>query len=149
MLAKSLLVPIIAYGCEICCCVKAITKIRLNVAFNNIIRYVYALKRYDHVSAYAKNILGCSLDQYLKFCTIKCLHRIITSKQPSYLFNKLIFAQSNRSLTLVLPRYYYLCTERQFFVYAIRIWNALPLSIRRSCFANSFDHTLFRHMAAN
>lgn len=149
MLAKSLLVPLITYCCEIFCCNSALINRKLQVSFNNITRYVYGLKRFDHVSAYAKNILGCSLDKYLDFCAIKYLHKILTTKQPHYLYLKLRFSQSHRSLSLILPRVTYQVSQRQFFVHAIRLWNALPLNVRRLYNANNFGDILFRYIAGN
>lgn len=147
MLVRALLTPIFTYACEIFCCSSAFIRRKLNVAFNNITRYVYGLRRFDHVSEYTKNILGCTLDKYLEYCTIKYLHKIITSKQPPYLFEKLKISRSTRSLSLIQPRVSYQNSERQFFVHAIRLWNALPLRVRRLYNANNFGETLFRFLA--
>lgn len=149
MLVRSLLIPTITYGCEIFHCYNANTKRKLNVAFNNVTRYVYGLRRYDHVSTYAKNILGCTLDIYLDFCTLKFLHKIIISKQPKYLFEKINFSQSNRSISLIPPRVSYQVSERQFFVNAIRLWNSLPLRIKRLYNRNNFCDILFQHLSGN
>ena len=130
LLAKTLLLPIILYGCEIFCNLDSSTSRKLNVAYNNIARYIYNLRRFDHVSSFAVRISGCSLDNLLNFRSLSYLHEIIQTKQPDYLHGKLNFPHSTRSFTFIIPRYNYLITERQFFVHVIRLWNSLPIAMR-------------------
>lgn len=147
LLAKTLLLPIMLYGCEIFCNLDSATNRKLNVAYNNIARYVYNLRRYDHVSSFAVRISGCSLDNLLNFRSLSYLHEIIQTKQPDYLHGKLNFPHSTRSFALILPRYNFLITERQFFVHVIRLWNSLPISMRSVRSTRRFKCLLFNYLA--
>lgn len=148
MLVKSLILPIITYGCQIFIGYNAEFRRKLTIAFNNVVRYVFDLRRYDHISPFVKKVLGCTLHSYLTYRTLMFLHLTMTTKQPTYLSNKLRFSRSARSLILIQPRYTCLISERQFFVSAVRLWNSLPLSVRRLYVSNTFGDVLFGHFAA-
>lgn len=147
MLAKTLILPHITYGFQIFCSPSAVMKRKLLVVFNNLIRYVFLLRRYDHVSPFRNKILGCTLEAYLDYLVIIYLHKIIISKQPPYLHEKIHFFRSSRSPSILQPDFSCLTTERQFFTHAVRLWNALPLSIRRLHNNDRFDEYLFLYLA--
>ena len=65
MLAKTLLIPIITFGCEIFSNCDCEDRRRLNVAYNSIARYVFGLKRYDHISSFAYHYMDSLLKAYL------------------------------------------------------------------------------------
>lgn len=130
ILARSLVIPVLVYGCEIFLNCDAVSKRKLRVAFNSTIRYIYGLRRYDHVSHLSKILLDMSFDCYIKFRTLILLFDILKTHQPPYLYSKLQFPASNRSTCLILPRFTCLTSERQFFISAIRLWNSLPNYLR-------------------
>lgn len=140
MLAKTLVVPILTYGCEIYCRCDAESRRKLNVAFNNTVRYIYGLKRYDHITNFTGSIYNMPFDSLLQYRTIMLLYNIIATHQPNYLYERLQFSLSNRSNKINTPRFCCLTSERQFFVNAIRLWNSLPRHMRRignqGCFQN-------------
>lgn len=146
-IAKSIIMPILFYGCEIFCSLNYETKRNLTVAFNNVVRYIYNLKRYDHISNFSKNILGCSLHTYIKYCALKTFNNILKTKEPRYLYDKIEFPVSNRSFIIVQPRFTCSTSERQFFVYVIKQWNSLPLDIRKLRGTTHFETVLFRYLA--
>jgi hypothetical protein len=39
---------------------------RLELPFNACTRYVYGLRRFDHISDFSREILGCILFEYLE-----------------------------------------------------------------------------------
>lgn len=148
-LAKTLIIPLITYGCQIFCSHSSESRRNLTVAFNNVVRYVYNLKRFDHVSSYTKGILGCTLYAYINYHTLKALNNIITRKEPSNLYDKITFSNSSRSFIFIQPRFTCILSERQFFVYAVRQWNSLPLDIRKLRGTQLFQRVLFRYLAEN
>lgn len=131
LLAKTLILPILSYGCEIFRNCDASSKRKLNVAFNNTVRYVFNLRRFDRVSNYSKLILNMPFDHLLAYRALVLLSNVIETRQPSYLFDKLRFGSSSRSHQLIYPRFTCLTSERQFLVSSIRLWNSLPGQIRR------------------
>lgn len=146
-LMKTMLVPIITYTDVIYCKLDSVSKNKLQVAFNGMIRYVYGLRRYDHVSAYQNSILGCSLTQYLDARNCIFLHKIIYSKSPRYLYEKLQFTQSARIFNFIIQPFNYTNSSSLFFTYAIRLWNSLPEHIKRASGASQFRIAIFKYFS--
>jgi hypothetical protein len=49
-----------------------------SLAFNCCIRYLYCLKRFDHISPFARGILGCTLEEYYQYrlvCSVSIIDR--------------------------------------------------------------------------
>lgn len=147
LLAKTYLVPGLIYGCELFANSDSESKRKLNVLFNNIIRYVYGLRKHDHISSYAKSLFGVTFENLLKIRVLILLHKIIFTRTPSYLYNNLRFARSNRGQKLIIPRHRTLISEWQFFVYAVRLWNTLPHTQQTNSNALLFKNFLFEFFA--
>ena len=146
MIAKTYLVPTLLYGIEVFgnCDYESYQK--LAVAFNNIARYVFAKRRSDHISSYADQIFGMPLKNYIQFKTLLFLHKILRTKEPSYLFDKILFAQSTRVNNIVPRRFFIQNSERQFFIFTVRLWNNLTNDLKRissvQLFKNKLKETL-------
>lgn len=145
MLVKSLIMPVCLYGCEIYSGVDALSFRKLEVAFNCCIRYVFNMKRFDHISEFKNSILGCSLKSYLDYRSLIFLHNIICSKKPEYLYEKINFCRSKRTHSLIPTRATCYLSTRQFFVSTVSKWNELPLSVRRQSDSKGFRKVLFRY----
>ena len=139
LLAKTYLIPTLLYSCEIFANCDTISNRKINVAYNNIARYVFNIKHFDHISIYSKEMLGMSLNNFLNFRPITLIHKIISNKEPTYLYHKLTFTKSNRINQIIHKKYKYLLSERQFIPFATRIWNSLPKNIR-----NIGNHVQFK-----
>lgn len=131
LLAKVYILPGLLYGCELFASCDSASKRKLNVIFNNVIRYVYGLKRYDHVT------------QFWSLLSLLFLHKIIYSRKPFYLFEKLSFNRSNRGKLIIPPQRRSLVSEWQFFIHAVRLWNTLPHNIQLLSNAISFKKNIF------
>ena len=131
MIAKTYLFPSLFYGVEVFFDCDSETKQKLKVAFNDVARYVFAIKRGEHITTSAKSIFGMTLDRYMKYRTLILLHKIINTKQPPYLYDKLEFNQSSRVNNIKSKRFIYRNSEKQFYISAVRLWNELPLSLKR------------------
>lgn len=96
LLAKTYLMPILLYGCELfaSCDTRSIRK--LNVIFNNIVRYVYGLKRFRSVSHVSPQLYGISFDNLLKTRVLIFLHKIIYTNEPEHLHERLRFSRYSR-----------------------------------------------------
>ena len=75
---------------------------RLNVLFNSCTRYVFGLRRYDHLSEFRTNILGCDFNTFLKYRYLLFLFKILRSKSPSYLYGIIRPGQSSRAQNLIV-----------------------------------------------
>lgn len=143
LLAKSYLMPSLLYGCEMFSCCDSASRRRLNVIFNNICRYVYGIRKYDHISAHSTLLYGVSLDNLLKIRTLLLLHKIVYTESPPYLFDRLVFARSNRGKMIIPIRHRTLISDWQFFIHALRLWNTLPHSIQTTSNATHFGKLAF------
>lgn len=144
-LVQSLIMPIIGYSEVVYSCLDSASFHKLQVAYNDAIRYIFKLRRFDHVSVYSKNFLGCTLQQYMNIRNCIFLHKIITSHSPPYLFAKLNFSRSRRTFNINTHHYNYLNSKRLFFVHAIRLWNELPLHIKGILNAKNFKIALLNY----
>lgn len=147
LLAKTYLVPTLLYGCELFANSDASSTQKLNIVYNNIARYIFNKKRKDHISEFSKKIFGMSFDNYLKYRSLILLQKIISTKQPLYLYNRLTFLKSNRSNKLLQLRHSSLMSERQYFIHSIRLWNALPSYLHYIISAEQFKNKLLIHFS--
>lgn len=146
MLIKTLLFPIIFYAYPVFCDLDSYSFRKLNVAINRTVRYAYNIGRREHISGYVKAFLGMELQKYLQYKTLTFLFTLKENKVPEYLFQRLQYTSSSeRSRSFVTPISNYTVTQKQFFVYSIRLWNSLPLYIRRSSNIRDFEKKLKQH----
>ena len=84
-------------GCEIFAYCNSTSKSRLNVAIiTRFLDYVYGIKRYDDgISQHSKSLYGVELMDLLKIEALILLHKVIYTREPFYLFNRIQFARSN------------------------------------------------------
>lgn len=141
-LVKALLIPHFTFCSTVYSQLDSECNRKLNTAFNDCVRYIYNLRRHDHVSAYKNSILGCSLNNYLDYRGLLFLNNLINTKNPSYLHNHLRFSLSSRLGKLIIPRAHYLVGQRSFFKFISNLWNSLPVGIRRLNRSHNFKHDL-------
>lgn len=149
LLAKTYIMPSLLYGCELFACCDSISRTKLNRLFNNICRYVYRLRKYDHISSYTGRLYGVSLDNLFKIRALVLLHKIIYLKLPPYLFFRINFNRSNRGRLLIPFRYRTLASEWQFYIYSIRLWNSLPHLFQITSNATKFQNLLTHFFSQN
>lgn len=130
MLAKTMLFPQLLYGCEIFANCGWESAHKLNVLYNNIVRFIFNKKPFESVSVYEQSVFGITLPKLLKVRSLILLHKTILSKEPYYLYKKIRFMRSKRGRRIIPHRHFYLFSERQFFIYAVRAWNSLPLDVQ-------------------
>ena len=147
-LAKAYLIPTLLYGCELFVNPDQATFQRLQKLFNNIARYVYNRKKYDHISQYATQMFDMTLRQLLDFRALILMQKIVTEKRPQYLYERLSFSQSRRLNTIKQFKFKYSFSEHHFYIHTIRLWNSLPISIRTINSALRFRSELKKHMTA-
>lgn len=102
----------------------------LQVCFNTCLRFVYGLRRRDSVSHLSKNLIGGTLLNLYDCRLVTMVYRIITTRVPGYLYSDLRFSRSLRNRNLMVPSHESVFMARSFAVRSVRIWNALPISVR-------------------
>jgi len=126
LLAKTYFIPKLLFGCELFANMDSDCRQKMNVVFNNIARYVFSKKRFESISSFSKKLCDISFDSLLHLRSLVQIHKIIYTKEPAYLYDKLRFLRSERSKSIAQYRYNNLLSERHFFVHAVRLWNSLP-----------------------
>lgn len=130
LLAKTYLLPTLLYSAELFTGCNSKDLKKLNTTFNNITRYIFGLSRFDHVSQFSNRILGVSLEKYLKFRNLVFLQKIIVTKEPKYLYNRLTFSTSQRNNNIKTFKYRDTASSNQFFILTIYLWNHLPHNLQ-------------------
>ena len=133
------------YACELFANCDSVSKNKLNVLYNNIARYIFNRKRFSSISDYSKRIFEIKFDDLLKLRTLTLLHKIIYKKQPDYLYDRLRFTRSVRNNKIVPIKHSSLISERQFFLFATRLWNSLPSNLTFINSAVLFKNQLLKH----
>jgi Reverse transcriptase (RNA-dependent DNA polymerase) len=123
-------------------------KNRLNRCYNSCARYVYNIRSAERISVAAKNITGRTLYQLHESRICSLFHKIISQREPGYLFDKLRFGRSQRTGILIPPRHYHTDYGNSFFVGGAGMWNSLPLEVRSSSSAEVFKRSYLSHTLA-
>lgn len=148
LLAKTYMIPKLLYACELFSSCNTVMLNKLNVAFNNIVRYVFGIRGRDHISQFAKQLYGVSFENLLKIKTLLSLHKIVYTGTPVYLFEFIRFSRSTRGNRLIQLRHNRQLSDYFFFINAIRLWNNLPLNIQTITNDRQFKMALFNHFRA-
>lgn len=146
-LVIQLILPVITYSEVVYSKLDSSSMLKLQLAFNYATRYVYGLRKFDQLSSFRNAILGCNLTAYLNARNCMYLHKIIYAKTPGYLYAKVQFCMSRRSLVLIVPRHSSLISSRLFFINAIRLWNALPRRIREIIRRGPFRQSILSYFS--
>lgn len=141
-LFKTLIYPHFLYGDFILSNASVASIDRLRVALNACVRYVYNLSRYDSVTTYQSNLLGCPFSQFIKFRSSVTLFRIIHSQKPNYLFTKLIPFRNQRTKNFIIPNHTSSYYNQSLFARGISTWNFLPANVKNSTNIPNFKREL-------
>lgn len=148
LLVKSLIMPYFAYCDTVVSDMTVELANKLQRAQNYCIRFIFCLKRDDHVSPYYKQLFLLKLYEFRSFHILTMLHAVLQTRVPTYLANKFVFAsdistKSTRkgSTMLIIPKHRTVMYNKSFTVMACRLWNSLPDSLKaidsRAQFAKS------------
>jgi retron-type reverse transcriptase len=148
-LVRSLVIPIFLYSDVVY--FPSLTNVafrRLELAFNACIRYIFNLRRFDHISELEGEILGCGLFTYLEIRLAVFIHRISLYSAPPYLSAYLRFGPSPRHRLFVMPTPVPRTSLRgDSTVYrGLRLWNFLPPAAKQCRSIESFKREAGRFL---
>lgn len=147
-LAQALLMSQVLYGLEVVSCTIGTNFTRLKRIVNNIVRFVYNVRRWDHISDYVQRFLGCSFEDFVKYRSLILFHKVIKSGKPLALCEQFVFSRSTRNPHVFIPRIVRGMFERSYVVRVARCWNRLPYELRIfSHTSNVFRLKLLRHFS--
>lgn len=154
MLVTSLLLPIIDYA-DICYTdISEELLNKLDRLLNLCIRYMYGLKKYDHVSHYRKELEWLNIRSRRSVHLLSFLYNILFNPMaPSYLKTRFQFLcdshncplRSTHNNQLKIPAHATSRYSNSYTISAARQWNMLPLSIRQAPSIHIFKNLLNKH----
>lgn len=153
-LVNTLLLPIIDYA-DICYLDLSEGHLnKLDRLLNACIRFIFCLRKYDHVSEYRLKLKWLKIRERKKVRILGLLYSILNNPySPSYLRNSISFLsdlnnldlRSSNNLLLDIPLHSTSFVEKSWCVVAPRLWNELPLSIRQSPSKEVFKRRVREH----
>lgn len=120
---------------------------KLQLLFNACVRYIFKLRKFDHVSNFSKTVLNCDLQVYYKIRVLTLFYKIISTRSPNYLYEKLTFSQSTRNQNLIVPLNKSHNFNSSFFVKGAVLWNQLPCEFKEIGSAKKFKLNCFEYFS--
>ncbi|CAH2099536.1 unnamed protein product [Euphydryas editha] len=153
-LAQSLLLPILDYADTCYLDLKEEQLNKLERLQNLCIRFIFGLRKYDHVSDFRTQLKWLPIRLRRNTHILCLLYRVLFHLDtPLYLKNRFEFLcdtherslRSSSTLTLKTPSHTTSFYSNSFSVKAVQLWNSLPLSIRRAQSLSCFKKYLKAH----
>ena len=148
-IAHALLLSKLLYGLEVYSGCNSTQTMRVKLLFNRVARYVYNIKRSDHISEHVHSMLNCNVECFIKLRVILLLYKIIGFQKPLYLTRLFTFSASLRNQQIVRPRIFTSLFEQSFVVRASRIWNGFPRQLKQFSFTLTVFKNRITSLAAN
>ena len=150
-LIQALVFPIFDYCSVILTDIPDELNIKLERLLNNGIRYIYGLRKFDHVSSYRNKLRWLQVHNRRKYLMGCLLYKLFNNRQPAYLTKYFATYIRPRDLRgdpspLVIPRHSSKVTTCSFHVTSAYLWNALPPTIRNHPTISSFKRAFLNHL---
>ena len=152
LLVQSLITPHLDYCNTVYLDAPITLKARLQRLSNSGIRYIFGIRRDEHISPYRKELNWLCTDTRRLYFTGIIIYKILRLQQPPYLLNlftKYIPKDNSRgplrTKELSLPAIKD-CGSTSFQVHGSIFWNSIPFEIRVLSSLNSFKTALFKYL---
>lgn len=156
-LAKALLLPLLDYADV---CYLDATEVLLNKLErlqNLCIRFIFGLRKYDHVSAYRAQLEWLPIRRRRDCHVLTFLYSILFNpRSPPYLCERFVYVvprgvpcRTSMSLLLRMPAHTSTRYGDSFSVHAVRLWNSIPHDIRASPSIDLFKARLKQYYLLN
>lgn len=131
-LIKSLLYPHLDYGDIIYNNLNKSLADTLQRVQNACIRFVYDIKKYDHISGYYKSNNILKLEHRRRYHCLSLIYKIINFSSPSYLANVELLTSSRfqEQKLCSIPKSRSVFLNKSFTVSTAKLWNNLPPYVR-------------------
>lgn len=151
-LCECLVLPILNY-CNIVyySCLDQLTRYRLQKVMNSCCRYVFRLKKFDHISHKIKELNWLKVENLYKYHLSIFIHSLLNTSSPPYLREKLSFRYNVHSRSLRFthklspPRFHTALFTRSFSYNAPHVYNNIPDTLK-SLPASSFRKKIKKHI---
>lgn len=145
MVANGILVSRFLCGLEVFSGTSVANLNKLKICFNNIVRFVFRIPRFDHISRFVKHFIGCSFEEFVNLRILSYLYKINFFRDPTYLMSRFKKLPSTRLQNYELPTFRKQIMGKSFTVRAISLWNQLNVDLKRlNCHPHVFKHKLLK-----
>ena len=150
-LIQALLFPILDYCSLVWCDLSNELESKLQVVANSGIRYIYGVRRHEHISPYRTALRWLTIKGRRNYFTAVLMYRMFKSGKPEYLVNRYIINVSNRPVRgsrppLCIPPFRKEFLENSFHVSSSYLWNSLPPVVRNCTTVKSFKRCLHAYL---
>ena len=158
MLAQSLLLPILDYADASYVDLTQEQLNKLERLQNVCIRFIFGLRKFDHVSEYRKKLKWLPIRLRRNVHLLSLLYNVLFDpRTPPYLKERFDFLhlshsrylRSSNNLSLMTPVHTSSFVDNSFTVQAVRLWNSLPLNIRQAKSVSSFKVMVTNHFRSS
>lgn len=105
---------------------------RIQRVQNSCIRFIYGIRKFDHVSHKLKELKWLNMEDRCKLYALCLFHKIILSRTPPYLYNKISFRSDIHNINiryksqLTPPIHKTALFERSFKYSSYKLYNSIP-----------------------
>lgn len=124
---------------------------KLDRLLNNCIRFIFCLRKYDHVSSFRSQLHWVPIRQRRNGRMLCSLYSILNDPlSPEYLKSLFQYRgvncdrqlRSSRNLSLCIPQFRSAFMSNSFSKEVVRLWNSLPLQIKNAPNKFAFKHAV-------
>ncbi|KAI5721142.1 hypothetical protein M8J77_016710 [Diaphorina citri] len=152
LVCSTLILPIIEYADNVYIGMTKELQTKVQRLQNTCVRYIFGLRKYDHVSMCRASLGWLTMDQRREIHVSTLLWRVLNTRTPSYLasmFTPLaLHAHDTRSgdeALLMIPVHRTEFFARSFSVQAAKLWNSLPRKLRTCDNQKVFRRLILEH----
>ena len=154
-MVNSLIIPHFDYGDIVYQDLSQELAIKLQRAQNASLRFIFNLKKYDHISDAFNKLSWIKLETRRRFHILTSAFRVLRTQTPEYLFTEFVSLESVHNCNtrgknnLLIPNHRTEMFHKSFTVTAIKFWNTLPAHIKSSISIGSFKKKCLSHILMN
>lgn len=152
LLCTSLILPIIEYADVVYLNLNKELQTKIQRLQNACIRFIYGLRKYDHVSFCRESLGWLTMSQRRDIHITLLLWKVLNNKTPAYLFSMFsplgthdINTRSSDEALLMIPVHSTEFFARSFSVQATKLWNSLPRRLRTVGKFSTFSSCLLEY----
>jgi exonuclease III len=153
MLCESLVLSQFLFGFEVYFpCIDSDTSRRIQRVQNSCIRFICGIRKFQHISHKFSELGWLNMTNRFKLRAACLFHKIIQTKTPPYLLNKIKFRTDVHNINLrnvmliTPPLHKTACFERSFTFVLHKIYNSVPhhmIDLNYNSFKNQFSKLLY------
>ena len=156
-LCETLVLPFLHYCLVIYYpCLDQITKYRLQKIQNNCCRFIFKLKKYDHVTVKIKELAWLKIEKLYQYHLAVFTYRMFSTSTPSYLRDKFHSRRSTynintnlrHSFKLSMPKFYTSIFQRSLTHNIVKLYNSVDL-FQENVSVNNFRKKIKSYFLAN